>query len=91
MLMESDYDQPLNIGSDRLVTIDDLADIITKISGKRIEKKHDLSAPQGVRERNANLTLVKRVLGWEPKVSLEEGLEKTYKWIDKQVKKANRE
>ncbi len=87
MLMESDYDQPLNIGSDRLVTIDELADIIIKISGKEITKKYDLTAPQGVRGRNADLTLVKKVLGWEPKVSLEEGLEKTYRWIESMVMK----
>jgi len=87
MLMESDYEEPLNIGSDRLVTIDELADITIKISGKKIEKRYNTSAPQGVRGRNADLTLVKKVLGWEPKVSLEEGLEKTYKWIEAQVKK----
>jgi nucleoside-diphosphate-sugar epimerase len=82
MLMESDYDQPLNIGSDRLVTIDELADMIIKISGKKIEKQYDPSAPQGVRGRNADLTLVKKILGWEPQVNLEEGLLKTYKWIE---------
>lgn len=87
MLMESDYSKPLNIGSDRLVTIDELADIITKISGKKIKKRYNLSAPQGVRGRNADLTLVKKILGWEPEVSLEEGLEKTYRWIEKQVGK----
>jgi len=87
MLMESDYHEPLNIGSDILVTIDKLADIIIKISGKKISKKYNKSAPQGVRGRNADLTLVKKVLDWEPKVSLEEGLAKTYKWIEEQVKK----
>ena len=84
MFMESDYDKPLNIGSDRLVTIDELADIIIKISGKKITKEYDLSAPQGVRGRNADITLARKVLGWEPKVSLEEGLAKTYKWIEEQ-------
>ena len=87
MLMESDYDQPLNIGSDRLVTIDELAEIIIKVSGKEIRKEYDLSSPQGVRGRNADLTLVKRVLGWEPQVSLEEGLERTYKWIEDMITK----
>lgn len=82
MLMENDYDQPLNIGSDQLVTIDELANIIIKISGKKVEKQYDLSAPQGVRGRNADLILVKKVLGWEPQVDLEEGLLKTYKWIE---------
>jgi len=87
MLMESDYDKPLNIGSDRLVTIDELADIIIKISGKKITKEYDFSAPQGVRGRNADITLTRRVLGWEPKVSLEEGLARTYKWIEEQCAK----
>jgi len=87
MLMESDYLEPLNIGSDTLVTIDALADKIIKISGKTISKKYDTTAPQGVRGRNADLDLVKKILGWEPKISLEEGLAKTYKWIKEQVKK----
>lgn len=87
MLMESDYDKPINIGSDRLVTIDELADIIIKISGKKITKKYDPSAPQGVRGRNADITLARKVLGWEPKVSLEEGLTRTYRWIEQQVVK----
>jgi nucleoside-diphosphate-sugar epimerase len=91
MLMESNYDNPLNIGSDRLVTIDELADIIIKISGKKIKKKYDLSAPQGVRGRNADLTLVKKVLGWEPKISLEEGLRRTYRWIEKMIKKEKKQ
>ena len=87
LLMELDYDKPINIGSDRLVTIDELADIIIKISGKKIKKKYNLSAPQGVRGRNADLTLLKKVLNWQPKVNLEEGLKKTYEWICKQIKK----
>ena len=86
MLMESDYYKPINIGSERLVTIDELADMITKISGKDITKKYDLSAPQGVRGRNADITLARKTLGWEPKVSLEEGLAKTYKWIEMKCK-----
>lgn len=90
MLMDSEYDKPLNIGSDRLVTINELADMITKISGKTITKKYDLSAPQGVRGRNADLTLVRKFLGWEPQVSLEEGLTRTYKWIEKEVKKKDK-
>lgn len=87
MLMESDYDQPLNIGSDRLVTIDELADIIIKISGKKISKVYNPGAPQGVRGRNADLTLCKKVLRWQPEVSLEEGLKNTYLWIEERVKK----
>jgi GDP-D-mannose 3', 5'-epimerase len=84
-LMASDYDKPINIGSDRLVTINELADIIAKLAKKKITKTHNLAAPQGVRGRNADLTLVKKVLNWEPKVSLEEGLGKTYQWIAEQL------
>ena len=85
LLMESDYNKPLNIGSDRLVTINELADIIIKISGKKITKKYNPTAPQGVRGRNADLTIVKKVLNWQPQTTLEEGLAKTYKWIEQQV------
>jgi nucleoside-diphosphate-sugar epimerase len=85
LLMESDCDKPINIGSDRLVTIDELADIIIKVSGKKITKKYNPTAPQGVRGRNADLILVKKVLNWQPQTTLEEGLTKTYKWIEKQV------
>jgi len=86
MLMESGYTKPINIGSDRLVSINELADMVIKISGKKISKTHDLSAPQGVRGRNADLTLVKKVLNWEPQVTLEDGLANTYKWIQEQLK-----
>jgi len=84
-LMESDYDKPINIGSDRLISINDLADMAIKFSGKKIAKTYNLSAPQGVRGRNADLTLVKNVLHWEPNVSLEDGMAKTYKWIQQQM------
>lgn len=84
-LMGSDYAEPLNIGSDRLVTIDELADMIIRISGKEITKEYDLTKPQGVRGRNADLSLVSKVIGWKPVVSLEQGLERTYRWIEKKV------
>lgn len=74
------YDRPINIGSERLVSINELADLIIRISG-------NFSAPQGVRGRNADITLARRVLGWEPEISLEEGLSRTYKWIEKMVNK----
>jgi GDP-D-mannose 3', 5'-epimerase len=85
LLMESNFDKVLNIGSERLVSINQLADIIIGISGKTIKKKYVLSAPQGVRGRNADLTLTRKILGWEPKISLEEGLNKTYSWVSAQV------
>jgi len=85
LLMESDYDKPINIGSDRLVSINALADMVIKISGKKIAKTYNLTAAQGVRGRNADLTLVKKVLNWQPKVTLEDGLAETYRWIEKQL------
>jgi GDP-D-mannose 3',5'-epimerase len=87
LLMESDHDKPINIGSDRLVTINKLADIIIEASGKKITRTYNPTAPQGVRGRNADLTLVKKVLKWQPQVTLEQGLAKTYKWIEEQVNK----
>jgi GDP-D-mannose 3',5'-epimerase len=84
-LMGSDYHEPLNLGQDRLVTIDQLADIIEKIAGSRITKKH-ISGPQGVRGRNSDNTRLRQVLGWEPDISLEEGLARTYAWIEEQVR-----
>ncbi len=85
--MEHDYDKPINIGSERLVTIDELADMIIEISGKDITKEYDLSAPQGVRGRNADISLTRKVLGWEPKIILEDGLARTYRWIAAQCAK----
>jgi GDP-D-mannose 3',5'-epimerase len=84
-LMESDFDKPLNIGSERLVSINSLAKIIIDISGKDLTLTHDLSAPEGVRGRNADISLARKVLGWEPKVGLEKGLKKTYQWIAEQI------
>jgi len=84
-LMRSDYTLPLNLGQDRLVTINQLADIIAEIAGISIEKKH-ISGPQGVRGRNSDNTRLREVLDWEPSVSLEEGLAETYAWIEAQVK-----
>jgi len=89
MLMESNYSSPINIGSDRSVTIDELADIVIKISGKKITKRYNLNAPQGVRGRNADLMLAEKTLGWEPQVSLEEGLKRTYSWILSEIQSAH--
>jgi nucleoside-diphosphate-sugar epimerase len=84
-LMDSDYSQPLNLGQDRMVTINQLADIVGEIAGIQIQKKH-IPGPQGVRGRNSDNTRLRSVLGWEPQISLEEGLEQTYKWIETQVR-----
>ncbi len=89
-LMQSDYHYPINLGQDRMVTIDELVDMIANIAGKKIAKRYNLSKPQGVRGRNADITLIRKLLNWEPQVSLEKGLEITYKWIYEQLIKSGR-
>lgn len=83
-LMRSDYYQPLNLGQDRMVTINELAQIIARAAGIDIKIKH-IDGPQGVRGRNSDNTRLREILGWEPQISLEDGLSKTYKWIAEQV------
>jgi len=82
---QSDYPHPLNLGSDRLVTIDELVRIIAAIAGKRIRIRHNVSQPQGVRGRNSDNSRLRAVLGWEPSIPLEEGLRRTYQWIAEQL------
>jgi len=84
-LMRSDFSEPLNLGQDRMVTINELADIVAKIADVKIAKKH-IDGPQGVRGRNSDNTKLREVLGWEPEISLEDGLTTTYGWIESQVK-----
>jgi nucleoside-diphosphate-sugar epimerase len=80
-IMASEIEYPINLGSRQLVTINELIDIVERIAGIEVERRYDLSAPQGVRGRNSDNTLIKRELGWEPSIRLEEGLEETYAWI----------
>ena len=89
-LMQTDEHEPINLGSDRLVSIDELVDLVARIAGKSVTKRHDLSKPQGVRGRNSDNTKLRRVLGWEPRVPLEEGLASTYRWIRAQLLRAGR-
>jgi GDP-D-mannose 3', 5'-epimerase len=84
-LMRSQHPDPLNLGQDRMVTINQLADMVAEIAGTRIIKKH-VSGPQGVRGRNSDNTRLRQVLDWEPEISLEEGLARTYSWIETQVR-----
>jgi nucleoside-diphosphate-sugar epimerase len=86
-LMRSDYTQPLNLGQDRLVTVNQLVGIIATIAGIEIVLKH-VPGPQGVRGRNSDNSRLRRVLGWEPAISLEEGLARTYGWIENQIRQA---
>ncbi|MCL4150885.1 UNVERIFIED_CONTAM: hypothetical protein GTU68_050155 [Idotea baltica] len=80
-LMRSDYSKPLNLGRDELVTINELVDVVARIADKKIDKDHDLSKPQGVRGRNSDNSRIRKVLNWEPEISLGEGLVPTYEWI----------
>ncbi|MGI8410500.1 MAG: NAD-dependent epimerase/dehydratase family protein [Pyrinomonadaceae bacterium] len=83
-LMLSDFHEPLNLGQDRMLTINELADIIARIAGVEISKKH-IDGPQGVRGRNSNNDKLREILDWEPQISLEDGLRKTYTWIEGEV------
>ncbi len=84
-LMRSDHREPLNLGQDRMVTINQLADIIADIADFPVEHKH-IPGPQGVRGRNSDNSQLRKVLNWEPQISLEEGLGTTYAWIEEQVR-----
>jgi GDP-D-mannose 3', 5'-epimerase len=81
-LMQSSHPDPINLGQDRMITINQLVDMVARIAGKRIYRTHDLTKPQGVRGRNSDNTRLRATLGWEPSVSLEEGLARTYEWIE---------
>ncbi|MEM6782127.1 MAG: NAD-dependent epimerase/dehydratase family protein [Bacteroidota bacterium] len=89
-LMRSNYRKPLNLGRDRMVTINELVDIIADIAGKSLVKEHDLSKPQGVRGRNSDNSLLRKILEWEPSIPLEEGLVPTYRWIERQLEETGR-
>jgi GDP-D-mannose 3',5'-epimerase len=89
-LMASSYAEPLNLGTTRMVSIDELVDLVSAIAGKPLVKCHDLSKPQGVRGRNSDNSRLFQVLGWEPSISLETGLEVTYRWIEDELKRSDR-
>jgi GDP-D-mannose 3',5'-epimerase len=90
-IMRSDYRLPLNLGTDELVTIDALVDLVAATAGKTIKKRHDPSRPQGVRGRNSDNTRLRKVLHWEPKISLRQGCEHTYRWIAERIATENAE
>jgi GDP-D-mannose 3', 5'-epimerase len=85
-LTESDVRVPLNVGSEQLVTINELVDIVEGIAGVSLKRNYNLSAPQGVRGRNSDNTLIRKELGWAPSISLEDGLEQTYRWVHDEMK-----
>jgi nucleoside-diphosphate-sugar epimerase len=83
-LMESAYRDPINLGQDRLISINELTHMVAKVAGISVTRRH-VPGPQGVRGRNSDNHRLRQVLGWEPQVSLEEGIARTYKWIEAQV------
>ena len=89
-LMQSNFPGPVNIGSEEMVTINELVDKAQKASGKKIVRKHKLDAPTGVRGRNSNNDLIRKELNWDYSQSLEDGIKKTYDWIEKQIKSRNK-
>jgi len=84
--MDSDFQGPVNIGSEEMVTINQLVETAAKVSGKVVQKMHKLDAPLGVRGRNSNNDLIREKLGWDYQQTLEEGIRRTYEWIDGQIK-----
>lgn len=89
-LMASDHREPLNLGTEELVSVNELVDMVCAIAGKRLDKRHDLSQPQGVRGRNSDNSRLRAVLGWEPRTRLLDGLDVTYRWIERELQKSGR-
>jgi GDP-D-mannose 3',5'-epimerase len=85
MIMNSDIDVPINLGSSEMVTINGLVDIVEEIAGIEVNRRYDLDAPKGVRGRNSDNTMILERLGWEPSITLHAGLERTYAWVYDQV------
>jgi GDP-D-mannose 3', 5'-epimerase len=85
MILESEIHEPLNLGSNELVTINQLVDMVEEIAGVKLERKYKLDAPKGVNGRNSDNTKILKLLGWEPSIRLKEGMAKTYQWIESQM------
>ena len=86
-LMASDYREPLNLGTEEMVSVDELVDMVCDVAGKRLVKNHELDRPQGVRGRNSDNSRLRKVLGWEPTTPLRKGLAVTYEWIEDELRK----
>jgi GDP-D-mannose 3',5'-epimerase len=86
MLMDSDVSDPLNIGSSEMVSVNHLIDLVAEHAGVTVTRRHDLSAPQGVRGRNSDNTMIEKKLGWSPSTPLRDGIAATYDWVFEQVK-----
>jgi nucleoside-diphosphate-sugar epimerase len=84
-MMDSNFIGPVNIGSEEMVTINQLVDTVSKVAGIPVKRQHKLDAPLGVRGRNSNNDVIRKELGWDYSMTLEEGISKTYAWIKEQV------
>jgi GDP-D-mannose 3',5'-epimerase len=89
-ITHSEHPEPLNLGTDVLISVDELVDVVAGVAGKSLVKKHDVSKPQGVRGRNSDNSRLLKLLGWEPGTSLRDGLTTTYQWIEAQLRAAGR-
>ena len=87
-IMESGFNRPVNLGTEELVTVDELAEAVIAASGKRLALCHDMTKPQGVAGRNSDNSLLRKVTGWEPKVPLQQGIDLTYRWISDRIRQA---
>jgi GDP-D-mannose 3',5'-epimerase len=90
-ILHSDHPEPLNLGRDDLISVDGLVELVARIAGKTIGKRHDPQAPQGVRGRNSDNSRLRAALGWEPSIPLEIGLERTYRWIGSELGRTSRQ
>src|SRR5262249_826159 len=89
-IMQSQIEEPINLGSDELTTINGLVAMVEEIAGVRLKHRHDLSAPKGVNGRNSDNMLIKKYLGWAPGIRLRDGMERTYRWIREEYLKVHR-
>ena len=88
LLTHSNFSEPINLGSDEMVSINQLVDLAEEIAGVKLNRTYDLDAPKGVRGRNSDNDLIKKALNWAPSISLKEGLTKTYEWIYNEIRKS---
>jgi nucleoside-diphosphate-sugar epimerase len=89
-IMDSEIEEPINLGSDELTTINGLVEMVEDIAGVKLKHEHNLKAPKGVNGRNSDNTLIKKYLGWAPGIRLRDGMERTYRWINEEYLKVHR-
>ncbi len=88
-IMESGYTKPINLGTEELITVNQLVDVVCDVAGKSLTRSHDLTKPQGVRGRNSDNTILNEIIGWQPETTIREGIGHTYRWIAGELAKRN--